>query len=338
MGEPILEQRRECERTMSVTLEMVGGVAGLAFLYWGAEWLVGGGVRIAEALRVPSLVIGLTLVAFATSAPELVVSIDAALKGVGNVSMGNVVGSNICNVALILGASTALRALRVHRDIFRRDLPLLVVASLAVTGFYALNQGIARWEAAVLLGSLLAYLVWTVRMGRKGGNELPEGLPDAGAEGAGRKPKSLWWAAVLVVAGLFGLVGGAKLLVNAAIRLAAMCGVSDAVIGLTVVAVGTSLPELATSVVAAHKGENDIALGNVVGSNLFNLLAIFGIAPLISPIYAPEIRWEDMGLMVGLVFAIPLLAWGGRGWIRRWGGGLLLAIYIGYMVRLVLRT
>ena len=125
---------------------------------------------------------------------------------------------------------------------------------------------------------------------------------------------------------------------NAAIRLAAMCGVSDAVIGLTVVAVGTSLPELATSVVAAHKGENDIALGNVVGSNLFNLLAIFGIAPLISPIYAPEIRWEDMGLMVGLVLVIPLLAWGGRGWIRRWGGWLLLAVYAGYMVRLVLRN
>lgn len=315
---------------MSVTLEMIGGVAGLAFLYWGAEWLVGGGVRIAEALRVPSLVIGLTLVAFATSAPELVVSIDAALKGVGNVSMGNVVGSNICNIALILGVSAALRALRVHRDIFRRDLPLLVVASLAVTGFYALNQGIVRWEAAVLLVSLLAYLSWTVRKGRQDGNVAEEGVV--------RKQTSLWWAAVLVVAGLFGLVGGAKLLVNAAIRLAAMCGVSDAVIGLTVVAVGTSLPELATSVVAAHKGENDIALGNVVGSNLFNLLAIFGIAPLISPIYAPEIRWEDMGLMVGLVLVIPLLAWGGRGWIRRWGGWLLLAVYAGYMVRLVMRN
>ena len=317
---------------MGEAWQILGGVAGLAALYWGAEWLVWGGVRLAQAMRVPPLVIGLTLVAFATSAPELVVSIDSAWKGCGNVSLGNVVGSNICNVALILGAAAAIRPLRVHRSLFRRDFPLMILASWVVAGFYWWNQGVNRWEAAALLSGLFAYVGWTVYKGKK------DGIPEAGeAEEAAAAAARLgvWTAMGLVVAGIAGLAGGAKLLVNAAIVLARLCGVTDAVIALTVVAVGTSLPELATSVVAAKRGESDIAVGNVVGSNLFNILSILGIAPLVAPIVAPDIRVADIGTMLGLSTVLPLLCLKGklgRGW-----GWALLAGYAGYMGWLAVR-
>ncbi len=312
--------------------QILGGIAGLAMLYWGAEWLVRGGVRVALAMRVPPLVIGLTLVAFATSAPELVVSIDSAWKGCGNVSFGNVVGSNICNVALILGAAAAVAPLRVHRSLFRRDFPLMILASWVAAGFYWRHQGVNRCEAAVLLTGLFAYVGWTIWKGKA------DGIADAGeAEEVASKGKGLgvWAAFGLVAAGIAGLVAGAKLLVNAAITLARLCGVTDAVIALTVVALGTSLPELATSVVAAKRGESDIAVGNVVGSNLFNILSILGIAPLVAPIVAPDIRAADMWTMLGLSTALPLLCWKSR-LGRRWGWALL-AGYAGYMGWLAVR-
>lgn len=312
--------------------QIVGGVAGLALLYYGAEWLVRGGVRLARAMGVPPLVIGLTLVAFATSAPELVVSIDSAWRGCGNVSLGNVVGSNICNIALILGAAAAIRPLRVHRSLFRRDFPLLILASWVLGGFHWLTGGVNRWEAGVLLAGLFAYVGWTLWKGKKDGvaeaGEAEEAM--AAAEGLG-----IWAALGLVAAGIAGLAGGAKLLVDAAIVLARMCGVTDAVIALTVVALGTSLPELATSVVAAKRGESDIAVGNVVGSNLFNILSILGIAPLVAPITAPDIRTADMWTMLGLTVALPLFCWKGR--LGRGWGWALLAGYAAYMGWLAVR-
>ena len=317
---------------MGETWQSAGGAAGRAALYYGAEWLVRGGVRVARAMKVSPLVIGLTLVAFATSAPELVVSIDSAWKGCGNVSMGNVVGSNICNIALILGAAAVVAPLRVHRSLFRRDFPLMILASWVAAGFYWANQGVNRWEAGVLLAGLAAYVGWTIRKGKEDGIaescEAEEAM--ASAEGLG-----IWAAIGLVVAGVAGLVGGAKLLVNAAIVLARLCGVTDAVIALTVVALGTSLPELATSVVAAKRGESDIAVGNVVGSNLFNILSILGIAPLVAPIVAPDVRAEDLWVMLGLATALPLLCRKGR--LGRGWGWALLAGYAGYMLWLAVR-
>jgi len=261
---------------MEALLQIVGGIGGLVLLYYGAEFLVRGGVQIAKRFQVTPLVIGLTLVAFATSAPELVVSCDAALKGMGDIALGNVIGSNICNIALILGLCAVIAPLQVNASLFKLDLPLMIGSSVLFALFCFLTGGINRIEGALFFAGIIAYVVVSIRNARRSGDVVTE------VEGDG-KPLSLGVSIVLVLLGLGFLVGGARLLVNSAVWLAELFGVSQAVIGLTIVAIGTSLPELATSVIAALKGERDIAIGNVVGSNIFNILAIMGISPLLRP-------------------------------------------------------
>ena len=305
------------------------GIIGLVLLYYGAEFLVKGGASIALKMKISPLVIGLTLVAYATSAPELVVSVDAALKGVGDVSIGNIVGSNICNIALILGLCAIITPLQVNKNLLKVDVWLMIAAAAALVGCYALNRGVNRIEAAILLLVCLAYTAWSIYSSRKGSaNENDVDIP--------RKIYPLYLAILLVLMGLAALVGGAKFFVNAAIALAQLCGISDAVIGLTVVAVGTSLPELATSVVAAVRKETDIAIGNVVGSNIFNVLCILGITPLISPIQAVGISYVDMFLMLGLsILLVPMMRTGMR--LNRLEGSILLTIYIAYTVFLIVK-
>ena len=305
------------------------GIAGLVLLYYGAEFLVRGGSSIALKLKISPLVIGLTLVAYATSAPELVVSVDAALKGFGDVSIGNVVGSNICNIALILGLCAIITPLTVNSKLLKFDIWLMIVAALALLGCYALNKGVNRIEAAVLLAGCISYTVWSIYSSRR--EESAEVISDVPS-----RQYPLYVAILFAAGGLAALIGGAKCFVNSAVDIARFCGVSDAVIGLTLVAVGTSLPELATSVVAAIRKETDIAIGNVVGSNIFNVLCILGIAPLISPIQAVGISYVDMFLMLGLsIILVPMMRTGMR--LNRLEGAILLTAYIAYTVFLIVK-
>ena len=309
------------------------GILGGVMLYYGAEFLVKGGVSIALKFKVSPLVIGLTLVAFATSAPELAVSIDASLKGHGDVAMGNVVGSNICNIALILGLSALIAPLPINKKLLKLDMPLMMAASLLLLLFFWLNNGVNRWQGALLFAGVISYTVWSIYSSRK------EGVSeDDGGDEVEIKEVNTFLSIGLVIAGLLTLVFGAKFFVGCAAFIATKLGVPEAVIALTVVAFGTSLPELATSVVAALKHEQDIAIGNVVGSNIFNILSIMGIAPMIKPVAAQGITFLDMGLMIGIAALLWIMMIFGKK-INRAEGALLLVInflYVGFLVYKVL--
>ena len=323
---------------MSIALNLLYGVLGVAALYYGAEFLVKGGVNIARKLHISPLVIGLTLVAFATSAPELVVSVNAALTGNPDISLGNVVGSNICNIALILGLCAAIAPVKVDRQLFRVDVPVMLLAAVLLVVFYLATGGIGRVFAVVFLALFTVYMAWNVRQARRNEKLEPEVVKeaeDAIVQSGGKKELHWLFAVLLVAAGLGLLVGGAKLFLTGSVFFARLMNVSDAVIGLTVVAVGTSLPELATSIVAAVKGENDIAVGNVVGSNIFNILFILGVAPLITPLENATLSVVDMGVM--LFCSVILLPFMRTGWkLSRPEGVFLLATYATYTAWLII--
>ena len=304
-------------------------LGGSALLYLGAEGLVRGSSALALRMGLSPLVVGLTVVAFGTSMPELVVSVEAALGGQGAIAVGNVVGSNIGNVGLILGLSALIAPLAVQARIIRLDLPLLVVLSAALAAL--LSDGhLGRLEGALLFGGLLAYTGFTLLAARRESAaveaEFAEGLPKP----SGRPTVD----AALLLGGLGLLVLGARLLVSGAVTVAEAAGLGPAVIGLTIVAIGTSLPELATSVVAALKGEGDIAVGNVVGSNLFNILGILGAASLVRPLDAAGIGWVDLAVMCGFALLLVPLMWTGRR-VSRAEGGVLLGAYVAYLVYLL---
>jgi cation:H+ antiporter len=301
-------------------------ICGLILLYYGADFLVKGGCNIAVKMKVPNLVIGLTLIAYGTSAPELVVSVDAAAKGLGDVSLGNVVGSNTCNIALILGLCAVITPLQVNPKLLKFDMRIMIVSALLLFGFYALNNGVDRWEAAFFLICCIIYTVWSFFFSRNNEENAQEEIP--------KLQCSIWLSILMVIGGLAALVAGAKLLVNSSVAFAHWCGISEAVIGLTVVAIGTSLPELATSVVAAIKKEQDIAIGNVVGSNIFNILGILGIAPLFTPIKAQGIGYVDILLMSGGSIFLYFIMKSGM-LISRKEGVMLLITYITYTAYLV---
>ncbi|MFN3595907.1 MAG: calcium/sodium antiporter [Rubricoccaceae bacterium] len=300
--------------------------AGLAVLTAGATMLVRGAASLALRVGLTPLVIGLTVVAFGTSAPELLVSVQAALRGAGGIAVGNVVGSNVANLALILGVAALVRPVPTSRSLLRRDVPLMIGASVVLALMLA-DKALGRAEGALLLAALFAYIGYSVRAGRRetAALALAEDLPPPSGHPL--------VDGVLLVGGLAALIGGAHLFVESAVALAQALGVSNAVIGLTVVAVGTSLPELATTLVAAVRGESGIAAGNVVGSNLFNVLGILSVAALARPLTAPGIGGADLLVMVAVAVAIlPLLASGGR--LSRLEGGVLLAGYAAYMFHL----
>jgi cation:H+ antiporter len=308
-------------------------LVGLVALYFGAQALVKGGVGLALRLGLTPLVIGLTVVSFGTSSAELVVSLQAAASGNGAISLGNVVGSNICNVALILGLCALVSPLRTAAQVIRREVPIMLGATLLALVMLADNH-LARWEAAILLASLVVYTVMTVRHARA---ETAAQVNAEFAAGIGTAPARLGKSSVLVVGGLGLLLIGSHLFVQGAVTIAEAWGMSQVAIGLTIVALGTSLPELAAGLVAAAKREADVAIGNVVGSNIFNLLGILGVAGLIQPIDAPGLEWADLGVMVALSIAVVPVAWtGGR--ITRLEGAALLAVYVGYTGWLLARS
>ena len=305
-------------------------IGGFVLLVAGAESLIRGSSALALRLGLTPLVIGLTIIAFGTSSPELAVSIKAAMAGTADVSLGNVVGSNIANIALILGLSALMRPICIEIQIIRREIPILLGATL-LCWLMVLGGNLARWEGLILCAGIVLYTGFSLRLARKTTQQekdrtFSEIVPSA--------MKRTWQPVLMVIAGLAMLVVGAQLLVNQAVALAARLGLSEAVIALTIVALGTSLPELVTSVTAAFKGESDMAAGNVIGSNIFNILAILGISALVHPLAVEGIGWIDMGIMTACVLLILPLMYSGFT-LNRWEGGLLLLGYVAYIFYLL---
>lgn len=314
---------------MKTVLELSGGIAGIALLYYGADYLIKGGVGIARKLHIPELVIGLTLVAFGTSAPEFVVSLNAVFNGKGDIAVGNIVGSNICNIALILGLCALVKPLLVNKKLFKMDLPIMLFSTALLAGFLYFSHGVNFWQALLFLFLMAGFIAWQCRSALKNREEA-EALTAELEENAGNKTYPIWALLLMVAGGLAGLVIGAQLFVNGAVCAARLLKVPEAVIGLSIVAFGTSLPELATSLVASFKGEGDIAIGNVVGSNIFNILFILGIAPLFQPFAAPGIKTLDLAALVAVtILLIPFMRT--KYQISRIEGGILLALYIAYI-------
>lgn len=317
-------------------------VAGLAALVFGANLLVRGASKFALSVGISPLVVGLTVVALGTSAPEVAVSVGATLKGQTDIAIGNVVGSNIFNVLFILGASALVAPLAVNAQLVRQDLPVMLGASV-VLWLFARDGRVGLWEGAVLTVFLLGYnglLVVQSRAKERAGQEGFAGAPSAAAAPEGKKPWDSRLPAQLglIAAGLALLVFGSDWLVAAAVAFAKALGVSDVVIGLTIVAAGTSLPEVATSIAAAAKGERDIAVGNVVGSNTFNILGCVGLSGLAAggaglPISAAILSF-DLWVMLASSFAcLPVFLTGRE--VTRWEGSLFLLYYAAYVAYLV---
>jgi cation:H+ antiporter len=304
-------------------------VGGLIMLFIGAEGLIRGSSNLAIKIGITPLVVGLTVVAFGTSTPELVVSLKAALLGNSSISLGNVVGSNIANIALILGVAALIRPLDVHAKVIMREIPIMIGISLLLL-LLLIDGELGFIDGLIFVIGLIVYLVVNVLIARKEKN--PE-IDSEFSEGLKSKlgiPVSI----VLMIAGLGLLILGANLFVQSAVAIAKIFNVSDAIIGLTIVAIGTSLPELITSIVASYKKEADIAIGNVVGSNVFNILGILGITALIIPISSVGISYVDLGVMLFTAITLfPLSRT--RFSISRFEGALLLAGYGGYIYYLI---
>jgi cation:H+ antiporter len=305
-------------------------VAGLTALYFGAEWLVGGSAKLAVKWGISPLVVGLTIVAFGTSAPELFVSLQFMFANPPqpDAALGNVIGSNICNIALILGISALICRLEIKMDLLRRDLPILVGATVV---FMAMlwDMHFSRWEGCALFAALIVYTIWCLRSCRKEKN--PEVLAEFEEEfGAPEEIKDKnAWLALLVFGGLVTLYFGAEWMKSGGIGLAERFGVSPAIISLTVVAFATSVPELATSIVASAKKEGDIITGNIIGSCLFNLLCVIGVTATVKPMAITDIKLTDIVVVCFLtLLLVPMMITGRR--ITRFEGVLLLACYVGY--------
>jgi cation:H+ antiporter len=322
-------------------------ILGLVLLVVGGEFLVRGASKLALAFGLSPLVVGLTVVAFGTSAPELAVSVKSAYSGAADIALGNVVGSNVFNVLFILGVSALITPLVVAQQMVRKEVPIMIGASLLCYAF-AMDGKIERWEGIVLALGIIGYTWFAISTARKESAavkaEYAKSLEAEGNDAQQTKPeelksgKNLAISIALVLGGLAVLVQGSSMLVDAAVELARGWGVSELVIGLTIVAAGTSLPEVAASIIAAVKGERDIAVGNVVGSNIFNILCVLGVSSVISPAgiaVAPGALSFDIPVMIAVAVAcLPIFYTGYT--IARWEGGLFLAYYIAYTAYLVL--
>jgi cation:H+ antiporter len=313
-------------------------IAGLGLLIVGGDLLVRGASRLAAAFGIPPLIIGLTVVAFGTSSPELAVSVQAAVSGETDIAVGNVVGSNIFNVLFILGVSALIAPLAVSSQLIRFDVPLMIGVS-CVALLLAFDGTIGRLDGLVFVAGLLAWLIMLVRMGRQEAADRESAPGDESTRpnaAAGRSGHAV--NLVLIAIGLLLLVLGSRWFVDGAVTFARWLGVTELVIGLTVIAAGTSLPEVVTSVLASLRGERDIAVGNVVGSNLFNILGVLGLSSIIAPeglaVAASALRFDFPIMIAVAVACLPIFFTGAR--IERWEGGLFLAYYFAWTGWLVL--
>jgi len=322
---------------LPVILDSVQLIVGLACLYFGAEWLVGGAAGLARSFGIRQLIIGLTVVAYGTSSPELVVGISAGLRDQGAIALGNVIGSNIANLGLILAACALIRAPRVDRQIVVREVPVLFIATAAVP-LVLIDGRVSTFESVALLAFAVGYTALMVLTSRRGSAAAAEAVAEDAAEATGiERPRSRSRMTMLTVLGLALLIGGGHLLVSGASGIAKVAGLSDQIIGLTIVAIGTSLPELATSVIAAVRGHGDIAVGNVVGSNIFNVLLILGASGLAGAINAPisELLVELVAL--GVMTLIAGIAMATRRTVGRLEAIVMLVGYVVFLSALALR-
>ncbi|WP_428740859.1 calcium/sodium antiporter [Tenacibaculum sp.] len=296
-------------------------VIGLVFLVLGGNWLLKAAVAMSLKLNIPKIVIGMTIVSFATSAPELIVSIKSALDGATGLAVGNVIGSNIANLALVLAITVILSPIYVERSFYKTDWPVMMIASVMLYFFIVNDRTIQTYEGVILFGMLIVFLIYLLRFQKQAVvDEMPEDDEEL----------PLYKIALFLVVGGLGLWGGSELLINGSVSLARNLGVSDAVIGVTVVSVGTSIPELAASVIAVLKKEKAISLGNLIGSNVFNILAVLGLTAIITPV---EVKSDALSLinndiywMLGISFAILPLVFIPKGLRLGWRDGILLII------------
>ncbi len=309
---------------MIVNILMI--IAGVVLVLWGADRLTDGAVALAERMQIPQIVIGLTIVALGTSAPEFCVSLVSALKGTADLAVGNVVGSNIFNTMLIVGVAAMVAPMTILPSTIKKDVPVALVASVALTVMVLMDGDLSRVDAALLFVGFLIFM-WITLRGAKGSHAIEQ-------EQAAPRGYSVLKSLLLLALGLACLVVGSNIFVDGAANVAQELGVSEAVIGLTIVAGGTSLPELATSVVAARKGNSGIAIGNVLGSNVMNILLILGGAGLISPMVVKGITIVDFTVMTGSMLLLWLFSYT-KLTVARWEGAVLTAIFLGYMGWLV---
>jgi len=326
-----------------VTLCWTIFIVGIFMLYFGATWLVNGSSSLAQSLGLKSLVIGLTVVAFGTSAPELVVSLVSSIQGKSMIAVGNVVGSNICNIALVLGLAAVMRPIWGHRLVYRRDIPIMLCISIYLL-LISLNSKIGRAEGATLFVGIILYTLFNYYLaisesGKPSDTECSDpGNTDQSFEYTGSRVRQI----LLITAGIAGVVAGAELLIHSAVKIMSSMGVSEKFVGLTIVAFGTSLPELATSVVAAFRGEMDISIGNLVGSNVFNIFGVIGVSALVRPISIPG-GFIQSGMLIDYLVMIfvgflPWLMAGKTLVISRKDGLVLLSCYAGYLAYLILKS
>ncbi len=328
---------------MSLPLLVLICLVGFVLLYFGAEWLVKGSSSLARSLGVTPIVIGLTVVAFGTSAPELVVSLISSIKGKSMIAVGNVVGSNICNIALVLGLAAMFQPLTADKSVVKRDIPIMLGISVYLL-LLSYNSKLGRIEGATLFAGIILYTFFNYYIA------IRESKMAAGEKTMIIAPeveeieyvKSRHKQILLILVGIIGVVGGAQIVVESAVKIMTILGVSEKFIGLTIVAFGTSLPELATSVVAALRKEMDISIGNLVGSNVFNIMSVLGVASLVRPIPIPGGFVEsgliiDYGVMM-LTSFLPWLMMRKTYTVTRQSGAILLLCYVGYIIYLILKA
>lgn len=316
-------------------IPLLSMLLGIALLLWSADRFVEGSASVARHFGMPPLLIGMVIVGFGTSTPELIVSTMAATAGNPGIAIGNAFGSNIVNISLILGISSIIKPLTVRSAVLKKEIPILTVITL-FTVFLVSDLTVSRLDGIVSLLVFALLMTWTVFQGLRSKHDaLGQEIKAETTEHAMPLGRSVFW----LIFGLALLIISSRMLVDGAVKIATMLGVSDLVIGLTVVAIGTSLPELASSIIAARKGEHDIALGNVIGSNLFNTLSVVGLAATISPISVEKVTLHRdmlvMGLLTVSLFVIGYGFRGRKGRINRYEGAILLSSYIGYTAMLL---
>lgn len=312
---------------MVVVIQLALLVVGFVFLVKGADWFVEGAGKVAEKFGIPQLVIGLTIVAMGTSLPEAAVSVSAALKGSADITIGNVVGSNIMNVLVILGLTSVIRPIAVQKSTVKYEIPFVALISVFLLALGYSDHVVGRADGVILWVLFIAYLLYLFKMA-KSGEYVPEELPDED------KPIPVWKMVLLIIVGAVMIVWGSDMAVDAASELARIFGMSERLIGLTIVAFGTSLPELVTSVTAAVRGKADIAVGNIVGSNIFNILFVVGTSALITPVvYASNFLVDSIVCIVTMIL-LWLCVFRNRK-LGRAGGAVMLLCYAGYFVYLM---
>lgn len=322
-----------------MALDILLLIVGMVLLVKGADWFVSGSSEIAKALKIPPLIIGLTLVSMGTSAPEASVSINSAVNGMNDMSIGNVVGSNIFNTLLILGVSSLIVPLSIGKDIKRYDIPVMVCiyGVLLLFGFVITPLKLDIFESVTLLALFAAYTAFLIIRAKKANKGLALAGGSSTPQTAEKKKRPIAVSIILAAVGLAGIIFGGDLVVDNASDIAKAVGMSESLVGLTIVAVGTSLPELVTSITASVKKENDIAIGNVIGSNIFNIIFILGLSSTISPLTLDRAALVDMLVMFGSGVILLLIALFSKK-MQRWQGAVTLLLYVGYLTYIIIRN